>query len=100
MRFHGLARTRPQECTTLARLCAAELAAGRSKHPDVELTLTLGRDVLAQAEAAGDAATLRTFGARFVNDTCWCPPRITPQLATLTTFTIFACRREPFRYSR
>ena len=55
------------ECARLAGLCA-----GRRKHPDVALVITLGRQVHDQARAAGHVATLEAFGAQFVTDTCWC----------------------------
>ncbi|KAL1525499.1 hypothetical protein AB1Y20_020355 [Prymnesium parvum] len=61
-----------EECASLARLCAPHLRDGRTKHAEVEVILTLGRDVLAAAEAEGHAATLRAFGVRLLNDTCWC----------------------------
>jgi len=55
------------EIAALARLCH-----GRKRHPDVALVVTCGRDVMAQAEAAGLADQVRAFGGQFLNDTCWC----------------------------
>lgn len=66
----------------------AELVAGRRKHPDVALVITLGRAVQEQARAAGHVQTLQDFGALLVNDTCWCmlgEPIIPPQCTTLIT---------------
>lgn len=55
------------EIAALAQLCA-----GRKVHPDVALVVTCGREVMAQAEAAGLADQVRAFGGQFLNDTCWC----------------------------
>lgn len=55
------------ECSALARLCA-----GRKKVAHVALIVTCGRDVYAQAEAAGYVDSIRAFGGQFLNDTCWC----------------------------
>jgi len=55
------------ECETLAALCH-----GKSKHPNVAMVITCGRAIHAQAIKAGYVATLETFGAQFVTDTCWC----------------------------
>ena len=49
-----------------------ELCHGRSKHPDVEIVVTCGRDVHSLAEQAGHIAALEEFGAQVLNDTCWC----------------------------
>jgi len=71
------------ECASLA-----ELLAGRRKHPDVALVITLGRAVQEQARAAGHVQVLQEFGALLVNDTCWCmlgEPIIPPHCTTLIT---------------
>lgn len=71
------------ECASLAALLA-----GRRKHPDVALVITLGRAVQEQARAAGHVQVLQDFGALLVNDTCWCmlgEPIIPPHCTTLIT---------------
>ena len=55
------------ECQALAKLCA-----GRTKHADVALTVTLSRATHARIVEAGIAAALEAFGATFVRDACWC----------------------------
>jgi hypothetical protein len=55
------------EMAALARLCA-----GRRKAEGVRLVVTCGRDVFAQARAAGFIETVRAFGGEVLNDTCWC----------------------------
>ena len=55
------------EISALARLCR-----GRHKATGVALVVTCGREVFAQAEAAGDVAAIKAFGGVFLNDTCWC----------------------------
>lgn len=72
--------------TEFARL--ADLCAGRTKSPDVELVVTTSRSTQARAERAGLVARLEQFGARLVNDTCWCligEPVVTPSSRTITT---------------
>ena len=54
----------------LARLAA--LCGGRTKHPDIALVVTCGRAVYEKANEAGFVATLETFGAQILTDTCWC----------------------------
>ncbi|KAF5012030.1 hypothetical protein FDECE_1889 [Fusarium decemcellulare] len=49
-----------------------KLIEGRSKHPDVELVITLGRFVYQKAKDAGYLETVERFGATFITDTCWC----------------------------
>ncbi len=71
------------ECAELAKLVA-----GRRKHPDVALVITLGRAVQEEARAAGDVQVLEDFGAQLLNDTCWCmigEPVIPPACTTLMT---------------
>ena len=46
------------ECAKLAEL----VADGAPKHPDVSMVATMGREVMAQAEAAGHKATMEGFG--------------------------------------
>jgi predicted aconitase len=52
-----------------ARL-ASLLASGDVVHPEVDLWVSTGRDVLEEAEALGHAATCRAAGARILVDTC------------------------------
>ena len=71
------------ECAELAKLVA-----GRRKHPDVALVITLGRAVQEEARAADDVQVLEDFGAQLLNDTCWCmigEPVIPPACTTLMT---------------
>ncbi len=71
------------EIGTLAVLCR-----GRSKNPDVSLTVTCGRDQLERARAAGDVVPLEAFGVTFVTDTCWCmitEPLIPPATKVIMT---------------
>ncbi|WP_028238778.1 cis-3-hydroxy-L-proline dehydratase [Stutzerimonas azotifigens] len=56
--------------TELARL--ASLCRGRSRHPEVALVVTCGREIHAQARAAGLLETLSAFGVEVLTDTCWC----------------------------
>ena len=72
--------------TEFARL--ADLCEGRTKSPDVELVVTTSRSIHARADRAGLIARLERFGARFVNDTCWCligEPVVKPSSRTITT---------------
>jgi cis-L-3-hydroxyproline dehydratase len=72
--------------TEFARL--ADLCDVRTKSPDVELVVTTSRSIHAKAERAGLVACLEQFGARLVNDTCWCligEPVVTPSSRTITT---------------
>ena len=46
------------ECAKLAEL----VSAGAPKHPHVSMVATMGREVMAQAEAAGHKATMEGFG--------------------------------------
>ncbi|MNV45823.1 hypothetical protein D3C71_1376320 [compost metagenome] len=71
------------ECAQLAALCA-----GRKKHADTALVVTMGRDVNDQARAAGYVTTLEEFGAQLITDTCWCmlgEPIIPTTSSTLMT---------------
>jgi predicted aconitase len=70
----------------LARL--AELCRGRSKHPNVCVIVTCGRQIHDQAREAGLVEELEAFGVRFLTDTCWCmleEPVIPPRTHTLMT---------------
>lgn len=49
-----------------------KLIEGRAKRPQVEVVITLGRFVYQQAKEEGYLETLERFGAKFINDTCWC----------------------------
>lgn len=55
------------EIAALVRLCE-----GRRIAEGVRLIVTCGRDVHAEAKAAGLIDTIRTFGGEVLNDTCWC----------------------------
>ena len=55
------------EIEALAKLCK-----GRSKHPDVTVIVTLGRDVFEQSVDSKTVDLLESFGVQFINDTCWC----------------------------
>ena len=55
------------ECESLATLCT-----GRTKHSNVRIVVTLGRDVYQQATSLDYIARLETFGVEFITDTCWC----------------------------
>ena len=55
------------ECRQLAKLCA-----GRTKHANTRLLITLGREVHEDAIEQGYIKSLETFGAEFITDTCWC----------------------------
>jgi cis-L-3-hydroxyproline dehydratase len=71
------------EIGTLAALCR-----GRSKHPDVSLIVTCGRQQLERARAAGHVTPLEAFGVTFVTDTCWCmitEPLIPPATKVIMT---------------
>jgi predicted aconitase/predicted aconitase with swiveling domain len=71
------------ECRALAKLCA-----GRTKHADVALTVTLSRATHARIVEAGIAATLEAFGVTFVRDACWCTvlqPIVPPAARTILT---------------
>ncbi len=54
------------ECRALAGLLHGTRA------PGVEVIVTLGRDVLRQAQDEGIIAAFRAFGIRVVPDLCWC----------------------------
>jgi len=56
-----------EEFARLAQLCR-----DGQRHPAVALVLTSGREIYRQACEAGYVATLEAFGARCINDTCWC----------------------------
>ena len=55
------------ECQSLAALCI-----GREKDAQVDVIVTVGREIMAQAAHAGAIEELRKFGVQFINDTCWC----------------------------
>jgi len=66
----------------------AALVAGRARHDQTVLALTLGRAVYAAAEAEGLIATLTGFGAQIITDTCWCmieAPLIPPKAEYIMT---------------
>ncbi|KAF4947532.1 hypothetical protein FSARC_13950 [Fusarium sarcochroum] len=53
-------------------LSLIKLTKGRTKHSEVEIVITLGRFIYQQAKDAGYLEALERFGAKFINDTCWC----------------------------
>jgi len=55
------------ECRVLAALCT-----GRQKHHDVQMMITMGREVYREAANSGYIKQLEDFGATFITDTCWC----------------------------
>ncbi len=55
------------ECEVLAKLCE-----GKTKHDQVRLLITMGRDIHNAANELGYVAQLESFGAEFITDTCWC----------------------------
>ncbi|WP_338806964.1 aconitase X [Pseudomonas chlororaphis] len=66
----------------------AGLCAGKVKHPQVSMIITSGRTVFSEAEETGAIDVLRTFGAEFVTDTCWCmieEPVLKPNARSLMT---------------
>jgi predicted aconitase/predicted aconitase with swiveling domain len=50
----------------------ADLMDGRDRRPDVEVMVTLGRDVLRRTRSDGTAARLERAGVRLMCDLCWC----------------------------
>ncbi len=71
------------ECAAVAKLCA-----GRTKHADVALTVTLSRATHARIVEAGIAAALEAFGTTVVRDACWCTvmqPIVPPAARTILT---------------
>jgi hypothetical protein len=71
------------EMAALAGLCA-----GRRIADGVQLIVTCGRDVFAQAQAAGFIDTVRGFGGAVLTDTCWCfigAPVVRPSVRTIAT---------------
>ena len=46
--------------------------AGRKRHPDTAMIVTLGHDTLKAARADGTIAALEAAGAQVVPDICWC----------------------------
>lgn len=66
----------------------AGLMAGRTRHENTSVILTLGRDVRAQAEAEGLVATLEDAGVQVIPDICWCSitePVFPPEARTVMT---------------
>ncbi|EPX78214.1 cis-3-hydroxy-L-proline dehydratase [Litoreibacter arenae] len=50
----------------------ANLMAGKQKHPDISVIITLGRDVMARAQSEGLVDQLQSAGVQFYSDLCWC----------------------------
>ena len=64
---------------SLAELCRMDsLFDGRPCHEDVDVIVTVGRDILARARQDGVADRLEASGVTFYSDLCWCS--ITPPL--------------------
>jgi cis-L-3-hydroxyproline dehydratase len=66
----------------------ARLVAGRRRAEGVRLIVTCGRDVHAQAQAAGLIDVIRAFGGQVLNDTCWCfigAPVVPPAVRNIAT---------------
>ena len=58
---------------SLAECHALDAAfAGRERHPDTAVIVTLGHDTLAAARADGTVARLEAAGVQVVPDICWC----------------------------
>ncbi|MGH6810506.1 MAG: aconitase X, partial [Ensifer adhaerens] len=55
------------ECRALAAAFA-----GRTRHKDVAVIVTAGREVIAAARAEGILATLEASGVQVLPDLCWC----------------------------
>ena len=71
------------ECEQLAALCA-----DRKIADDVAMIITCGRDIYEQAKRAGHVQRIADFGARFLNDTCWCfigEPVVAPEVRNILT---------------
>ncbi|MEM1066803.1 MAG: aconitase family protein, partial [Pseudomonadota bacterium] len=64
------------------------LVNGRQRHPATEVILTVGRGVLANAQAAGWVSRLEQSGIRILPDLCWCSitePLFPPDARSLMT---------------
>ncbi len=64
------------------------LMAGKVRHPDTAVMITLGRDSLAQARDEGLVSRLEEAGVRVIHDVCWCSitePLFPPEAKTLMT---------------
>ena len=44
----------------------------QARHPDTSVIVTLGRDILSQAQSEGLVARLEASGVRLIPDLCWC----------------------------
>jgi len=66
----------------------AALMAGKIRHPDTSVMITLGRDTLAIAREEGLVSQLEKAGVRLIHDVCWCSitePVFPPEAKTLMT---------------
>jgi len=66
----------------------AALMAGKIRHPDTSVMITLGRDTLAIARKEGLVSQLEEAGVRLIHDVCWCSitePVFPPEAKTLMT---------------
>ncbi|MDJ1018162.1 MAG: aconitase X, partial [Paracoccaceae bacterium] len=50
----------------------ADAFEGHHVHPDVDVIVTVGRDVLEDSRKAGDTARLEEAGVKIYPDICWC----------------------------
>lgn len=55
------------EFSRLAQLCE-----GKTKHVDVSVLVTCGREIQRQAREAGYLQRIERFGVHVITDTCWC----------------------------
>lgn len=57
-------------CREIRKL--AQLCRGKTKHLNMNVTVTSGRTQYSLAKQAGAIAELEGFGVQFLTDTCWC----------------------------
>lgn len=66
----------------------ASVLDGRSRHPDVSVIITAGREVIKHANEEGTLARLREAGVTVLPDLCWCSisePVFPPNARTVIT---------------
>ena len=66
----------------------ASLTSGLVRHEAVDVVVTSGREVMAEARRGGHAQQLERFGATLLTDTCWCmldEPVVPPTASSLIT---------------
>ena len=77
----------PHYSLTECKALAAALA-GRPRHPDTQVIVTAGRQVIAAAQANGTLDRLNQSGVQVLPDICWCSisePVFPPQTRALMT---------------